>query len=104
LYPVIETEILYSPVLNVENPTGEALAFRTALLEQRINLDYVGGDGLWFGGRFERRVYPIFKVVDVTGGQESHLNSSYVGEKFSGSVHPLVLVSAEDARDCLNGK
>lgn len=103
--PVVDIELFRVPVLNVKNPTGEALKFRIALLESecRITLDYVGRENLWLSGRFARQAYPIFRVIDIADGQPGEFNGSYIGEVFSGPVHPLVLIPREDVRDYLRG-
>jgi hypothetical protein len=103
--PVGVSELLFLPVLNAQNPSGEALAFRAALKEKnRITFDYVGQDGLWLSGRFESKAYPVLRVVDALGHQQGGFNGYYIGEVYPGAVHPLILIPREDARNCLNGQ
>jgi hypothetical protein len=101
--PVAESMVFHLSVLNVENPTGEVLLFRRALRRGDITLDYVGRDGLMFSGRLEgKSLYPAFRVIHKgPNGKPRRFDGCYIGEDFHGPVHPLVLVSRDDVRDCL---
>jgi len=102
--PVVVIETLFLPVVNAKNPTEEVLVFRAALREDhRITFDYVGQDGLWLSGKFAQKAYPVLRVIDAVNGQRGRFDGYYIGEVYPGSVHPLILIPPQDAKDCLRG-
>ena len=100
-----ETEVLHMPVLNIDSPAGDAVAFRSLFLRGDITVDFVGRDNLSFADTLAgKSIYPIFKVIHkAPNGIEGRFNGYFVGENFRGLVHPLILVPCDIARACLKG-